>query len=409
MSAEYPPNPLSEREQTDESLRVEREKADNALAADLAAIDDTADAVISRARARADAVLAASRASTDRQPALPADARASRGVIQRERVLADAALRDERAMADETLRQERAAQVSLLSVEREETDKDLLSERARFDDVLATRDEFLGIVSHDLRTMLNTISGFASLIANGVKLEGHVEQVLTDTRRIHRTCVRMDRLVGDLVDVASIEAGRLAVACEVGDPAHLVTEAVDTFQAQATAAGITLLAEIVPPSALAAHDAARILQVIANLLSNAIKFTPRRGESWSAWSALTRISASPSAIRDGESRPPIWIRCSSASSRWRRTIGEAWALVSISPSASCRDMAAEYGRRAGAARAPRSISPCPSTVHWLHRATQNRPRACNSSGRVQKPPDQATTKSGAVVVERTPAPAISTP
>ena len=62
-------NPLSEREQTDESLRVERERADNALALDLAAIDETADAVINRARARADAVLAASRAKTDREPA----------------------------------------------------------------------------------------------------------------------------------------------------------------------------------------------------------------------------------------------------------------------------------------------------------------------------------------------------
>ena len=277
MSAEYLPHSLSEREQTDESLRVEREKADHALATELAAIDETADAVISRARARADAVLAASRARTDRQPAPPADARDSRGVIQRERVLADAALRDERATADETLRQERAAQVSLLSVEREETDKDLLSERARSDDVLATRDEFLGIVSHDLRAMLNTISGFSTLIAQSVAQEGHVEQVLMDARRIHRTCVRMDRLVGDLVDVASIEAGRLAVTCEAGDPAHLVTEAVDTFHAQATAAGITLVAEVVPPPALAAYDAARILQVLANLLSNAIKFTPSPG------------------------------------------------------------------------------------------------------------------------------------
>lgn len=277
MSAEDPPNPLSEREQTDESLRVEREKADNALAAELAAIDETADAVISRARARADAVLAASRASTDRQPAPPAEARDSRGVIQRERVRADAAIREERATADETLRQERAAQVSLLSVEREETDKDLSSERARSDDVLATRDEFLGIVSHDLRTMLNTISGFSSLIAESVTQAGHVEQVLTDARRIHRTCVRMNRLVGDLVDVASIEAGKLAVTCEVGDPAPLVCEAVDTFQAQAAAAGITLVAEMVPPATLAAYDPARILQVIANLLSNAIKFTPSPG------------------------------------------------------------------------------------------------------------------------------------
>ena len=59
--------PPSEREQTDEILRIERENADRALEETGAAVDDTADAVISRARARADAVLAAARAKTDRQ------------------------------------------------------------------------------------------------------------------------------------------------------------------------------------------------------------------------------------------------------------------------------------------------------------------------------------------------------
>ena len=87
----------------------------------------------------------------------------------------------------------------------------------------------------------------------------------------------MNRLIGDLVDVASIEAGVLAVTREVGDPTPAVTEAVDTFQAQAAAAGVSLTAEIVPPPSLAAFDSARILQVLTNLLSNAIKFTPAHG------------------------------------------------------------------------------------------------------------------------------------
>jgi hypothetical protein len=56
----------SDRQQTDESLRLERERADLDLGAELALIDETADAVINRARARADRVLAATRALTDR-------------------------------------------------------------------------------------------------------------------------------------------------------------------------------------------------------------------------------------------------------------------------------------------------------------------------------------------------------
>ncbi len=266
--------PRSEREQTDESLRVEREKADDALAEGASAVDDTADEVISRARARADAVLAAERATTDRQSATSA----ASVTIEKERVREDNALRQERASADETLREERAEHVALLSIEREETDKDLSTERARSDDALATRDEFLGIVSHDLRNMLNLVVGSAKLIETGVSCADHVEQVLADAQRIQRSAARMDRLIGDLVDVASIEAGMLMVTREVGDPTHVVTEAVESFQAQASARGVSVGAEIVPPSWLVAFDPARILQVLTNLLSNAIKFTPVDGK-----------------------------------------------------------------------------------------------------------------------------------
>jgi len=88
----------------------------------------------------------------------------------------------------------------------------------------------------------------------------------------------MNRLIGDLVDIASIEAGVLAVTLEAGDPAHVVTEAVDTFQNQASASGISLMAELAPASSLVAFDPARILQVLTNLLSNAIKFTHANGK-----------------------------------------------------------------------------------------------------------------------------------
>jgi signal transduction histidine kinase len=263
----------SERSQTDTSLRVERATADDALAAKLAAIDETADAVISRARARADVLLAAARAKTDRQSATSSVA----AIIERERMREDTLLRQERATADATLREERAEHVTLLSIERDETDKDLFRERARSDASLATRDEFMGIVSHDLRGMLHVVVGFAGLIEAGVCREDHVEQVLMDARRILRSGARMDRLIGDLVDVASIEAGMLGVTREIGDPTEVVKEVVDSFQARAAACGVSLAAEIVSPLPLAVFDPARILQVITNLLSNAIKFTPAKG------------------------------------------------------------------------------------------------------------------------------------
>ena len=261
-----------EREQTDESLRVEREKADQTL--EDSAVDETADAVISRARSRADELLAAARAKTDRASAPGAPIPT---ILTSERVREDQVLQEERAIADEVLREERAEHLALLSRERQETDKDLSHERELSDDALATRDEFLAIVSHDLRNLLNGIVGSAALIEKGAMQTELVDQVVTHARRIQRAGARMNRLIGDLVDVASIEAGALAVTREVGDPTTVVTEAVDAFQVQAAASGVSLTAEIAPPSPLAAFDAARILQVLTNLLSNAIKFTPAHG------------------------------------------------------------------------------------------------------------------------------------
>ncbi len=268
-----------EREQTDESLRVERQRADDALAEKLNAVEEAADAVISKARARADELLAARRATLDHQSSTNPTASTSTQAVKTERRIADSVLRKERADADEILRAERAQEASVLAGERDITDQDLSRERSRSDDAVATRDDFLGIVGHELRNMLAAVVGFAALIvkAESGAEEHQTEQVLTHARRIQRSGARMNRLVGDLVDVASIEAGVLAVKGQLGDPAQVVTEAVDTFQTQAAASGISLVSDVGASPAVADFDPARILQVLANLVGNAIKFTPRGG------------------------------------------------------------------------------------------------------------------------------------
>jgi signal transduction histidine kinase len=270
--------PNLERDQTDESLRLEREKADSALEEKLAAIDETADAVISDARLRADAVVAAARAKTDQQAGSRPATAPARELIRNERLREDQAIREERADADQTVREERAEQLALLSSERQETDKDLLTERTQSDEVLATRDDFLAIVSHDLRDMLGVMVGFAGMIATDVSQPDRLESIRGYAERIQRAGARMNRLIGDLVDVASIEAGALAVTRELGDPAQVAREAVETFQTQAAAKALTLVAEIDPTTTSATFDAPRILQVLTNLLINAIKFTPADGK-----------------------------------------------------------------------------------------------------------------------------------
>lgn len=261
--------PLSEREQTDESLRSERETVDEALEDQITALEETADAVVNKARARADEVLAKARTETDRQTHT-SDVR-STARVEEKRSQEDAIVEEERVVEDRAVSAERAQHTALLSAEREETDKDLDEERARSDSTVATRDEFLGAVSHDIRNILHSMVMDATLISQSH--ETLPDKIRMHGRRIQRSGARMNRLIGDLVDVASIEAGVLTVAQEVGDPAEVVQEVVDSFESQASASGTSLVAELVQPLPPVPFDPARIVQVLTNLVSNALKFT----------------------------------------------------------------------------------------------------------------------------------------
>ncbi len=264
-----------ERDQTDESLRVERRQADDGITSGPASLDDQADEVIERARQRADAVLARSRAKSDRRAESPRPGvgHAASQAIERERRREDEVVQMERADADALLALERLEHAVVLERIREETDEDLSRERIRADVTVAARDEFLGVVGHDLRNMLGTVLGFARLILK----ESPPEQIRLYAHRIDRAGARMNRLVGDLVDIASIEAGRLNVRPEAADPSEVVAEAIDTFQALARTRDISLVAMPVPESPAASFDPARILQVLVNLISNGLKFTPAGG------------------------------------------------------------------------------------------------------------------------------------
>jgi len=285
-------NHSAEREKTNESLRTEREKTDQAVAAKQADVAKHADTVVDRARDKADDVLSLARENAD--TVLEAAREKADGIVNpdshgvqpnaeiiEERALADEALRDERDGADETLLLERAEHartlVRFLPLERESTDRYLLTERIRSDDALANRDDFLAIVAHDLRDLIGGVVTSAALLAKSAPQNQDGNNILAETKRIERYAARMNRLIGDLVDVASIDAGKLAVTPATRDLAILIAEAVDTFRATASAKGVSLRTHIDAAPLLAAFDQHRILQVLANLISNSLKFTPQGG------------------------------------------------------------------------------------------------------------------------------------
>ena len=275
-----------ERERTNESLRTEREKTDHAVRAKQEDVAKHADAVVDRARDNADEVLSLARENADavleiaREKADECGVEPKAAIIE-ERALADDALRDERHGADETLRLEREEYartlVRFLPLERESTDRYLLTERNRSDDALANRDDFLAIVAHDLRDLIGGVVTSSALLAKRAPRNEEGAGILAETNRIERYAARMNRLIGDLVDVASIDAGKLAVTPATGDLAILISEAVDTFCATASAKGVSLETRIDAAPLLTSFDHQRILQVLANLISNSLKFTPRGG------------------------------------------------------------------------------------------------------------------------------------
>lgn len=273
--------PPEERSSTDKSLRSERERADQEYAKTQAAIEEKSDAATQEDRERTDQLSQEARSDLDVKLArknVPAQALAR---VHLERQQEDAALQGERATSDADLQAEREegkrALAALLNLERDETDARLVMERARSDEGLATRDEFMGMVSHDLRTLLAGIALQASLLKRNAAEGEAGRKSVQGLEKIERFTARMNRLISDLVDVASIEAGKLLVTPAWQDVSALVRESSETFQPLASAHGLSLDVELPEGSLMAMFDTERVLQVLANLLSNAIKFTSAGG------------------------------------------------------------------------------------------------------------------------------------
>ncbi|RKH58199.1 sensor histidine kinase [Corallococcus aberystwythensis] len=259
---------------------MERERSDREYAGRQKSIEEGSDAAIDKAREQADEALQAARDIVDARRARNA-APVGQETLTQERASEDAMLQGERDTADAELRGEREermlALAALLHLERAETDLRLSGERAHSDEALATRDHFMGMVSHDLRTLLGGIALQAALLKRGAGEDEAGRKATQAADKIQRFTARMNRLIGDLVDVASIEAGHIRVAPALQDATTLVKDSLEAFQPLASAQGLTLDVELHGNTLMAKFDHERILQVLANLLSNAIKFTPGGG------------------------------------------------------------------------------------------------------------------------------------
>jgi signal transduction histidine kinase len=126
--------------------------------------------------------------------------------------------------------------------------------------------QFLLSVSHDLRTPLTSIRGFAEAIADGAGDPGRAASVITAEAR------RLERLVADLLDLAKLQASSFSLVLEPVDLGRLAAVAVEGFEHDAAERGlmITATGSGVPLPVSADHD--RLGQVAANLIENAMKY-----------------------------------------------------------------------------------------------------------------------------------------
>jgi signal transduction histidine kinase len=154
-----------------------------------------------------------------------------------------------------------------------------LSERvgemaARLGEVQEMERNFLMSVSHELRTPLTAIRGHVSALLEGV-VEDPVQRD-TSLAIIEAEAGRLERLVGDILDLAKLDTHRFTVTTEEVDMAQLLDQAYERYRDEAHRRAIDYRAEVRAHPVIVS-DGDRVLQVVGNLLSNAFKATPDGG------------------------------------------------------------------------------------------------------------------------------------
>ncbi|HKG26073.1 MAG TPA: ATP-binding protein, partial [Thermomicrobiales bacterium] len=137
------------------------------------------------------------------------------------------------------------------------------------------KDEFVSVVSHELRSPLTPIRGFVQLVAKDLEREGGHESHVQRLRSLSGHVDRLTRLVDDLLDVSRLRAGSLDIRRGATD---LVAVARDVVQVRAAAGDHPLCLEPALPALVGDWDADRLQQVVDNLVGNAIKYSPPGGK-----------------------------------------------------------------------------------------------------------------------------------
>ena len=149
-------------------------------------------------------------------------------------------------------------------------------QQARLEAETANRmkDDFLATISHELRSPLNAILGWITLLREG-GLSADVTARALQT--VERSARMQNRIISDLLDVSRIINGQLRLNIRKLEPAPIIEAGVEAMRPAAEAKGITVKLALDATTGTIIADPDRLQQIVWNLVSNAIKFTPRGG------------------------------------------------------------------------------------------------------------------------------------
>lgn len=150
------------------------------------------------------------------------------------------------------------------------------------------RDDMLGVVSHDLRNPVNAIGMCVRVLRESPPEDPEARNELVSA--IAEAAEWMDHLIRDLLDVGSIEAGRLSIVRHLEEVKPIVESAVAMFARGAAARGIRLTQEVPDDVPAVNGDATRLMQVLSNLIANALTHTDAGG------SVLVSVAAHPGEV-----------------------------------------------------------------------------------------------------------------
>ncbi|MEX2490917.1 MAG: HAMP domain-containing sensor histidine kinase [Nitrospirales bacterium] len=274
------------RGKTNQSLGEERVKTDELLEQNTQSVEEETDETIRRNRFAADKEVEKHRAEVDLEKEQRLDGTDTPPVVdslliqERERVdevHTGERVEEDRARTQEQYQKQLFAEANLKN-ERKETDRNLLDERGHADSELITRDQFLAIVSHDLKNSILAIQLVARGMRSGLSLDAvDTVSLLKKIGFIEEAAAGMDQMISDLLDVERMTQNKLQLRPESVDLLVLLQECVDQFAPVVADKSFSMTIDASPGPIFADLDHDRILQVLSNLIGNSLKFTPNGG------------------------------------------------------------------------------------------------------------------------------------